>query len=156
MQRPLPWLMLVVLLLGIVLLREPRFAQTDELFLRWLVDHARGAGGPAVPLTVVEIGGDSLMDPKAAAEEAAAIRQQGGRGAAISPLEFALFLQSLLDFQPDVVAFENILKWRERDKDQEQVFLDQAMRVPKLLLASSWMRTRIRMRPGLTFADSRK
>ena len=136
MQRPLPWLMLVVLLLGIVLLREPRFAQTDELFLRWLLDHARGAG-PAVPLTVVEIGGDSLMDPKAAAEEAAAIRQRGGRGAAISPLEFALFLQSLLDFQPGVVAFENILKWRERDKDQEQVFLDQAMRVPKLLLAST-------------------
>ncbi len=30
--------------------------------------------------------------------------------------------------------FENILKWRERDKDQEQVFIDQAMRVPKLLL----------------------
>ncbi len=128
--------MLVVLLLGIIALRDPRFAQTDELFLRWLLDHAPGGAGPAVPLTVVEIGGDSLMDPKAAAEEAAAIRQQGGSGAAISPLEFALFLQSLLDFQPSVVAFENILKWRDRDKDQEQVFLDQAMRVPKLLLAS--------------------
>ena len=54
----------------------------------------------------------------------------------ISPLEFALFLQSALDFQPTVVAFENILKWRERDRDQEQVFIDQAMRVPKLLLAA--------------------
>ena len=128
--------MLVVLLLGIIALRDPRFAQTDELFLRWLLDHAPGGTGKAVPLTVVEIGGDSLMDPKAAAAEATAIRQQGGSGAAISPLEFALFLQSLLDFQPSVVAFENILKWRDRDKDQEQVFLDQAMRVPKLLLAS--------------------
>ncbi len=35
-----------------------------------------------------------------------------------------------------MVAFENILKWRERDKDQEQVFIDQAMRVPQLLLAA--------------------
>ena len=51
-------------------------------------------------------------------------------------MEFALFLQSVLEFQPTVVAFENILKWRERDKDQEQVFIDQAMRVPKLLLAA--------------------
>ena len=31
----------------------------------------------------------------------------------MSPLEFALFLQSVLEFQPTVVAFENILKWRE-------------------------------------------
>jgi hypothetical protein len=41
-----------------------------------------------------------------------------------------------LEFQPTVVAFENILKWREAEKDQEQVFIDQAMRVPKLLLAA--------------------
>ncbi len=54
------------------------------------------------------------------------------RPAAISPLEFALFLQSAMEFQPEVIAFENILKWRDRDKDQEQVFLDQAMRVPEL------------------------
>ena len=64
-----------------------------------------------------------------------------GGGAAISPLEYALFLQSILEFQPTVVAFENILKWRERDKDQEQVFLDQAMRVPKLLLGAELTNT---------------
>jgi hypothetical protein len=51
-------------------------------------------------------------------------------------MEFALFLQSVLDFQPTVVAFENILKWRETDREQEQVFIDQAMRVPRLLLAA--------------------
>ncbi len=128
--------MLVVLLFGIILLREPRFAQVDETFLRWLLDHSQGASSGAVPLTVVEIGSDALMDPKKMAEEGGISHQPGGTGAAISPLEFALFLQALLDFQPNVVAFENILKWRERDKDQEQVFLDQAMRVPKLLLAS--------------------
>jgi hypothetical protein len=47
-----------------------------------------------------------------------------------------LFLQSALEFQPTVVAFENILKWRETEKDQAQVFIDQAMRVPRLLLAA--------------------
>jgi hypothetical protein len=34
-----------------------------------------------------------------------------------------------------------VLKWRERDKDQEQVFLDQAMRVPKLLLGAELTNT---------------
>lgn len=136
MQRPSPWLLLVVLLLGLLILGEPRFAPMDEVFLSWLLDHAQRASGPAVPLTVVEIGGDSLMDPKSLPDDNAASRQPNEKGAAISPLEFALFVQSALDFQPAVVAFENVLKWRERDKDQEQVFLDQAMRVPKLLLAS--------------------
>src|SRR5947207_2388547 len=51
-------------------------------------------------------------------------------------MEFALFLQSALEFQPTVIAFENILKWREAEKDQAQVFIDQAMRVPRLLLAA--------------------
>jgi hypothetical protein len=51
-------------------------------------------------------------------------------------MEFALFLQSVLEFKPTVVAFENVLKWRDTEKDQEQVFIDQAMRVPRLLLAA--------------------
>ena len=40
-----------------------------------------------------------------------------------------------MEFQPTVIALEPIVIWRERDKDQEQVFIDQAMRVPKLLVA---------------------
>lgn len=122
--------MLVVLLVGILLVREPAFAAAEEVFLGWLVKNSE-ARGPAVPLTVVEIGTDSL-----AAEPASAPEPGNAHSDPISPLEFALYLQSLLDFQPGVVAFENVLKWRERDKDQEQVFLDQAMRVPKLLLAA--------------------
>ena len=39
-----------------------------------------------------------------------------------------------MDFQPAVIALEPIVIWRDRDKDQEQVFIDQAMRVPKLLV----------------------
>ncbi|MEP6822734.1 MAG: hypothetical protein ABI946_10340 [Chthoniobacterales bacterium] len=131
MQRPSPWLMLVVLLVGIVLVREPRFAAAEEVFLGWLIKYSE-ASGPPVPLTVVEIGTDSLTSKPASAPET----KTNAPSDPISPLEFALYLQSLLDFQPGVAAFENILKWRERDKDQEQVFLDQAMRVPKLLLAA--------------------
>jgi hypothetical protein len=89
---------------------------------------------PAVPLTIVEIGTDVLGD------SAAATDTKGGasfaRSVAIAPLEFALFLQAIMEFHPQVIAFENILKWRERDRAQEQVFLDQAMRVPKLLLGA--------------------
>jgi hypothetical protein len=128
--------MLVVLLLGLLLLREPRFAAVEERFLSWLIPHSQ-AGGPPVPLTVVEIGQDPLTTPKSAQEPTGSPTPgTDNSGSAVSPLEFALFLQSTLDFQPGVIAFENILRWRERDRDQEQVFLDQAMRVPKLLLAA--------------------
>src|SRR3982751_2143300 len=115
MPRPSPWLMLVVLLLGILVLREPRFAALDDQFLRWLLEHAQGGKGAPVPLTVVEIGGESLRDPKAPPQNGAA-RSGESNGGAVSPLEMALFLQSALDFQPGVIAFENILKWRERDQ----------------------------------------
>ena len=133
MQRPTIWLMFVVLLLGILFLREPRLEQTEEYFLRWLLKHS-DPHGPAAPLTVVEIGHDSLMERDAPKEAPETSPHAGGNG--VSPLEFALFLQSALEFQPTVIAFENVLKWRERDKDQEQVFIDQAMRVPRLLLAA--------------------
>lgn len=129
--------MLVVVLLGLLLLREPAFRQWDEVYLRWLLKHSQPAG-PSVPLTVVEIGRDPLMEKAPPAEDPAAATSAGQTtsGIAISPLEFALFLQSALEFQPEVVAFETVLRWRERDKDQEQVFIDQAMRVPKLLLGA--------------------
>ncbi|MGZ5001664.1 MAG: hypothetical protein ACXWBM_00575 [Chthoniobacterales bacterium] len=136
MRRPSLWLILVVLLLGLVLVREPRVAEAETRFLRWLLEHSQGSGGPPIPLTVVEIGEEALADSQKAGEAAEAAAKKSGSGNAASPLEFALFLQAALDFQPTVVAFENILKWRERDKDQEQIFLDQAMRVPKLLLAA--------------------
>ena len=131
MQRPTIWIMLVVLLLGVVFLREPRLEQSEEFFLRWLLKNSEPRG-PMAPLTVVEIGHDAVLDRDPAKEAASARTGKSG----VSPLEFALFLQSVLEFQPTVVAFENILKWREREKDQEQVFIDQAMRVPKLLLAA--------------------
>src|SRR5438128_1378180 len=135
MRRPSVWMMLAVLLLGILILREPRFEKLEENFLRWLLQNSQPHGAP-VPLTVVEIGQGETTQKKEEAQKDSGEALLHGSGTAISPLEYALFLQSVLEFQPTVVAFENILKWPERDKDQEQVFLDQAMRVPKLLLGA--------------------
>ena len=133
MQRPTIWITLAVLLLGVVFVREPRLERSEEFFLRWLLKNSE-PHGPMAPLTVVEIGHDAVLDRDPLKESTSSSPHSGGSG--VSALEFALFLQSVLEFQPTVVAFENILKWRERDKDQEQVFIDQAMRVPKLLLAA--------------------
>lgn len=133
MQRPTIWITLAVLLLGVVFVREPRLERSEEFFLRWLLKNSE-PHGPMAPLTVVEIGHDAVLDRDPLKEATSSSPHGGGSG--VSALEFALFLQSVLEFQPTVVAFENILKWRERDKDQEQVFIDQAMRVPKLLLAA--------------------
>jgi hypothetical protein len=134
MRNLSPWPMLAMLLLGILFLREPRFQRAEENFLRWLLQNAQARGDP-VPLTVIEIGRNPLEQKQVGEKQSTEAFLHGG-GSTISPLEYALFLQSVLEFQPTVVAFENILKWRTRDNDQEQVFLDQAMRVPKLLLGA--------------------
>jgi len=125
--------MLVVLLLGILFLREPRLERSEEFFLRWLLKNS-DPHGPAASLTVVDIGHDNLMEREPAKEGDESSPHSGAN--VVSPMEFALFLQSALAFQPTVIAFENVLKWRETEKDQEQVFVDQAMRVPRLLLAA--------------------
>src|SRR3954447_18969896 len=133
MQRSTLWLMLVVLLLGILFLREPRLERSEEFFLRWLLKNS-DPHGPAASLTVVDIGHDNSMEREPAVDGDENSPHSGGN--VVSPMEFALFLQSALEFQPTVIAFENVLKWREAEKDQEQVFIDQAMRVPRLLLAA--------------------
>jgi hypothetical protein len=133
MQRSTLWLMLVVLLLGILFLREPRLERSEEFFLRWLLKNS-DPHGPAASLVVVDIGHDNLMEREPAKEGDENSPHSGAN--VVSPMEFALFLQSVLEFRPTVVAFENILKWRDHEKDQEQVLIDHAMRVPRLLLAA--------------------
>jgi hypothetical protein len=113
MERPSIWVIIVVLLLGVLFLREPRFQRSEEYFLRWLIRHSQPAA-KTVPITIIET----------------------GRKNPPPPLETALFLQGILEFKPTVVAIEPILQWGERNKDQEQIFMDQAMRVPKLLLGA--------------------
>jgi hypothetical protein len=113
MERPSIWVIIIVLLLGIMFLREPRFQRSEEIFLRWLVRHSQPVA-KFVPMTVVDLGREN---PPA-------------------PLESALFLQGILEFKPTLVAVEPVFQWGERAKEQEQIFIDQAMRVPKLLLGA--------------------
>ena len=120
--------MLGIVLASLLFLREPRLQRYDEKFLHWLLQSPRPVGG-TVPLTIVEIGKTTEEQKKAVSEPAGASKE-------ISPLEHALFLQAALEFKPTVVGFEPILQWSARNKDQEQIFVDQAMRVPKLLVAA--------------------
>ena len=113
MERPSIWVIIVVLLLGVLFLREPRFQRSEEYFLRWLIRHSQPAA-KAVPITIVETGREN---PPA-------------------PLDAALLLQGILEFKPTVIAIEPVLQWGELSKDQEQIFMDQAMRVPKLVLGA--------------------
>lgn len=123
MQRPSIWLMLAIVLASLLFLREPRLQRYDEVFLRWLLRNSQPIGG-SIPLTIVDISRDSGPQKK------------GVRASSPSPVEFALFLQAALEFKPTVVAFEPILQWGDRNKDQVQILIDQAMRVPKLVTAA--------------------
>jgi hypothetical protein len=58
----------------------------------------------------------------------------------LSPLEYALFLQAVLEFQPTVIGIEPIVIWRDRDKAQEQVFIDQRCTFPSFWWGFSWAR----------------
>ena len=129
MQRPSLWLMAVILLACMFFLREPRLQRFDQTFLHWLLKNAP-SNGIAVPLTVVDIGGDALLPKNRPAAKNPDV------GSAVSPVEYALFLQAALEFNPTVVAFEPVLQWDGQHKDQEQIFLDQAMRVPKMLASA--------------------
>jgi len=132
MRRPSPWLILVVILLGAFILRDPRLQQVEDLFLNWFMEHAEGTLPPA-PVTLVEIGREDfqlLMPP----DEAKPLPKGQAAHRSLSPLEYALFLQAVMEFEPTVIALEPVVIWRDSDKDQVQVFIDQAMRVPKLLV----------------------
>src|SRR5438067_6697647 len=133
MQRLL--LAIVVVLAALLLARDPYVEKADAFFLHWLLRNTP-ASGDHVPLTVVEIGEEPVVETQP--NQTAPGNPPGSRSSAalVSPLEFALFFQAILDFRPTIVAVEPLLKWRERDRNQEQVFLDQAMRVPKLLLSA--------------------
>jgi hypothetical protein len=133
MQRFL--LAIIVLLAALLVSNEPRLARADEFYLSWLLRNTMPRA-ERVPLTVVEIGRDPLRIEESEKANSSSETFLRGTSSGVSPLEFALFLQSILDFKPTVLAIEPLLRWHERDKDQEQVFLDQAMRIPKLLLAA--------------------
>lgn len=132
MRRSSPWFTLVVVLLGAFILREPRLQRIEDVFLSWFMEHTEAVLPPAA-VTLVEIGRDDFqrLTP---AEQPTPLPQGQAARRSLSPLEYALFLQAALEFQPTVIVLEPITVWRDRDKTQEQIFIDQAMRVPKLLI----------------------
>ncbi|MEO8440113.1 MAG: CHASE2 domain-containing protein [Spartobacteria bacterium] len=131
-MRPSPWLILVVILLGVFILRELRLRQIEDRFQGWFMEHAETALPPA-QVTLMEIGRGDFRRLTPQGENRPAPEGEAARRS-LSPLEYALFLQAVLEFQPTVIGLEPTVIWPERDKAQEQVFLDQAMRVPKLLV----------------------
>jgi hypothetical protein len=133
MQRLL--LAIVIVLAALLLTRDPYVEKADGFFLDWLLRNTPAAS-ERVPLTVVEIGVAPISETQPTQNPQGDSTASHGNAGAVSPLEFALFFQAILDFKPTIVAVEPLLKWREHDRDQEQVFLDQAMRVPKLLLSA--------------------
>jgi hypothetical protein len=136
MRHPSPWLILVIILLGVFILREPRLQHIEDLFLSWFMQQSQPLLPPA-PVTLVEIGrADFQRTPVSPSADDQAPRPEKDKAVrrALSPLDYALFLQAVMEFQPAVVAIEPVVIWRDRDKDQEQIFIDQAMRVPKLLV----------------------
>lgn len=116
--------MLAIVLASLLFLREPRLQRYDEVFLRWLLRNSRPIGG-TIPLTIVDFNSETDSQKEARPP-----------GTLISPVEYALFLQAALEFKPTVIAFEPILQWDKTGKDQEQILVDQAMRVPKLVTAA--------------------
>ncbi len=132
MRRPSPWLILVIILLGAFILREPRAQQVEDILLAWFMENSEPFLPPA-QVTQVEIGREDFQRLTPAEERKPLPKGQAVRRS-LSPLEYALFLQAILDFRPTVVGIEPVVIWRARDRIQEQVFIDQAMRVPKLLI----------------------
>jgi hypothetical protein len=126
MQRPSLWPLLVVVLLGILFLREPRFQRLEQIFLRWLINNSRPVM-PTPPLTIVDIGPLAPTHGK---------KSSHAGSSEASPLECALLLQAALDFKPTVIAFEPVVQWRKGEKEQVQIFVDQAMHVPKLVMGT--------------------
>jgi hypothetical protein len=133
MERPSVWLILVILLATLLFLREPRVQKYDEIFLRWLIENSPLSSSGPLPLTVVDIGGDKSFGSDEPNQAAPLV---GGAYKKTSPLEFALFLQAALEFKPTVIAFQRVIQWRDQEKDQAQIFIDQAMRVPKLVVGA--------------------
>src|SRR5690348_14421195 len=98
MRRPSPWLIVVIILLGVLILREPRLQRVEERFLAWFTQHAEGVL-PQAAVTEVEIGREDIqrMTP---AERLKPLPQGEAARRSLSPLEYALFLQGVLNFQP--------------------------------------------------------
>ena len=116
-------------MVGILLAREsptggqPAGGRSTGLFLDWLnanVAGPRQPGRPARrPVTLVEIDDGVADTPKRLP---------------LPALEYASFLHSVAKYDPAVVAIVPALDWPQSPPGTEQILLDEAITLPKLLL----------------------
>jgi len=101
MQKIPALLMIIVLIVGLFLMRESRMApldEVDEMFVDWLAANT-SHNLPTARCVLVEINDSSLEDKHAWPW---------------SPLDFALFLQAILEFEPKVIAIAPVLEWEDQ------------------------------------------
>ena len=124
--------MFVVLVIGLALMRESHEqpgATIEQNFVSWLVANTTRQS-PAAPLALVEINDASLA---------------GEHPWPWSPLDYALFLEAVLNFKPDVVGIEPPLEWnlkelppdaQQKFPQYEKILHDRILRAPKILLGA--------------------
>lgn len=120
--------MIIVLIVGLVLMRESRFellGAVDENFADFLSRNSHRAEKPA-PLTLVEINESTLKE----------------HAWPWTPLDFALFFQEANSFHPGVLATNELLLWQEqRTRDQKlpqykKILHEHILRTPQVLLGA--------------------
>ena len=133
MQKSVAFLMVTVLLLGLFLMAQSRqnpvVAQVDSTFADWVATNtAQPAHASRVAL--VEINDSSLS---------------GDHPWPWSPLEYALFLRTTLQFGPDLLAIEPSLTWENepaageaasKQRQSRKILHDYVLKTPKLVLGS--------------------
>ncbi len=124
-------MMILVLLAGLVLMRESRrepIASWDNRWADFLAMNSR-RGQPAAPVTLVEINDASVQS----------------HAWPWNPLDFSLFIQAVLPHQPEVVAIEEVLDWNRVALPEEQtrklpqyekILKDSLLRIPRALLGA--------------------
>ena len=155
MPRSVFWLTVVLVLVGLLGMRESRqrdgvLAAVDVGFLDWLMansDNARREEANKVGVTLVEIDEATLNDravngsgtspfANSPAGPRAKSAAAGVPEPPLSAMDYAMFLQGAESLGAAVVAVEPVLAWpRERQQGEfERILLNQALRASKLLL----------------------
>ncbi len=132
MQKSSAQLMLIVLVVGLLLMRESRqnpCAVIESSFVDWLAANGDRTAQTA-PLALVEISNSSMAEK---------------HPWPWSPLDFTLFLQAIQQFNPGVTAIEPVLEWDEKSlppeeklkhPQYEKILHNYLLRCPKMLLAA--------------------
>ena len=105
-------------------MRESRLSPLDGVetaYANWLAINAPRQSEPA-PLVLVQIADDDLR----------------ANPWPWSPVDYSLFLNAALPFQPPVLAVEPVLDWPKPDAQQVTLLHNQLLRAPKVLLSSEF------------------